>query len=112
MNIFEKLLLILESHEYQVGDIIDWREFKRYLMSIQLNDSFGKLSDSEKAHIAAASEQWKLGFIDVNSLKETDIISNTKYPIIIQDNDVLDGTRRLLKARLNREQSIKAWIAI
>ena len=115
MNNFDKTLSILTEKKYQtfpLGTVMSWGEFKRFLLTLPLKDSFGRMEDEEIKNMAAAAMVWTLTSINTETMQPDDGNPDITMPIIycVQDGEVLDGRRRLEKAYIRGDKSIAAWV--
>jgi hypothetical protein len=94
------------------GTTMRWQDFRKYLSKLPLLDTFGRLSEQELAHIAAAGETWTLKAVDPETLAPTNGTPSDEHPIIVAaDGDILDGRRRAAAAVRRGDRAILAWVA-
>jgi hypothetical protein len=107
------VLLSRNLNRYAIGATMSWGDFKRMVAKMPLRNSFGKMSENEKADMSAAGETWRLMSLDPKTLTPvSDKNPDTKYPIIVtSDGDVLDGRNRRARSIERGDSVISAWVA-
>jgi hypothetical protein len=93
----------------EIGDSMTSGEFRDYISSLPLKDSFGKLDYNDAREISGAGDRWTLKAVDLETLQPVDARPDTKFPIIMHESgDVLDGRRRLNAAQNRGDKAILA----